>query len=334
MPKNWIPRRFGEHKAHKHMRRLGHDDLLKGDILIAKEWENTDMDVRIIRTSQAVFSHARGGSSQSEHVLLNCADGRVYVIESLGDGLNIGNSVRPRDHVVYSCMDETLRQEVCKVAEALAGVADITPLHEDQGDTDELTTAKTFAAYAAHKATVKYRSYPGLAQSVFRRKSQGRFANARLKKLYDVVYQGKSAAGIRMICSEFAASCYEVAALKIERVTGKNPLPFGVGVDPRAMTAKALEAVLQRSNTCFLMAGSYVGAAPPDPSEQAFIQKLAALYVNISREYGGGQRMTVDEAYDVIVKDSEVWALHQHDVKSRDAWRKNIARAYDLRMLR
>lgn len=331
MTGKWTPRRFGEHKEHQHLHRLMDSDLYEGDILLVKEWSNTDSDVRFIRYGQAMFSHVRGGSMNTEHVILNCRDGSVFAIESLGDGLNIGNKVRRRDHVVYSCSDDRLRSEACFVAERLANVRNIQPADVDDSDTAEIREAKHQSAYAAHKSSIKYRSGPMMAASVFRSKKQGRFAHARLQRIYDIVYKDAPQGALKMICSEFVAACYEVAALHLNARAGLDLSPFGGGVDPRALTAKAFEAILQRPDSLFGLAGRYAGTEPLEANEHAALKRLADLYVATCRQ--AQKRLSVDEAFDVIFQDHATWIINKHDVVDRPTWRSRIAKAYDRRFL-
>lgn len=331
MSKKWMPRRFGEHKRHANLHKMLDSDLYEGDILLVKEWSNTDSDVRFIRLGQAMFSHIAGGSSNTEHALINCRDGSVFVIESLGDGLNVGTKVRRRDHVVYSCTDDRLRSEACFVAERLADVRNITAIHLDDSDDDAMQDAKREAAYMQHKSAIKYRSGVGMAASVFRSKKQWHFADKRLRRLYEIVYEGKKLGSLRMICSEFVASCYEVAALHIEKRTQQNPRPFGTGIDPRGMSAKAFEAVLQRPNTKFRMAGSYFGTEPLEQNELATLQRLVKVYIDVCKE--AGQRISVDDAFSHVRNDRVQWVLNKNDMVDLPTWKAGIAKAYQLNLI-
>jgi hypothetical protein len=282
------PRRFGEHKWHDKLKKIATTDLRGGDILIAKEWSNRALDVAVIRLGQAIFSHHAEASSQSEHVILNCEDGQASTIESLSQGLLISDRINMRDHVVYSCRDEDLRWEAVYVAETLAGKRKIDASNDYQG--------KYRKYYDDGKSEVKYRSNMGTAATLFRRKHQGKGALARIQKLYDIVYNGGSIEGVRMICSEFVASCYEVAAMRLNERSDKEPIyPFGQGVDPRAMTAKAFEAVLHRSYSQFSFAGTYIGAAPMTEA-QLEADKWFNLY-KVAKERTNNPQMTPEQAY-------------------------------------
>lgn len=336
----FLPRRFGEYKEHANLAQLLDSDLRAGDLLIAKEWTNHALDVAFVRTGQALFSHVRGGSSQSEHVLLNCLDGGPFTVEALSKGLRVADRVFRRDHVVYGCTNHALRTEAVRVAEALSGVNTITPDNIADYDDADMIEAKTAAAFELHyeakKSVVKYRSGPGMAASVFRLKRQGRSAERRLVRLYDVVYGGKSAAGVKMVCSEFVASCYEVAALRLELTTGTNPLPFGLGVDPRAMTAKALEAVLQRGNTCFRLAGRYRGTCPNTDEgitdEHRTARVMAGLYVLACQELG--RNVSPDDAYQYLTTHPLMKAQTLVGLPSTlNAFRSGVALAYRHNML-
>ncbi len=309
------PRRFGEHKWHDTLKRIDSTDMRAGDILIAKEWSNRALDVTFIRMGQAVFSHHSGASSQSEHVLINCEDGEVATVESVSQGLLISNRINMRDHVVYSCRDEDLRWEAVHVAETLAGKKKIETSQDYNGNFRKY--------YEDSQAEVKYRSLPGMAASVFRRKSQGKRALARIQKLYDIVYGDAPNEGIRMICSEFVASCYEVAAMRLNERTNKEAIhPFGQGIDPRAMTAKAFEAVLHGSYSQFNFAGTYIGKDPMT-NAQTEANKWFQLY-EIAKNTSNNPQMTPEQAYQWFQTDQHGKILTRTGLPSLAEFKKHL----------
>lgn len=328
MLKKLKPKRLGERAAHQNLPKLKARDLLEGDILIAKVWGNDAFDAAFVRASQAVFSHVRGGSSQSEHVLLNCLDGGTFTVETLSRGTCISYDVERRDHVVYRCSDRLLAREASRVGKALAGVANIF-VGTDVGDSPALIDAKRGRAFAQHydqkKAEVKYRNPVGMAASVFRSKRQGRFAEARIARLHDIAYGNKAATGIAMICSEFIASCYEVAAAQLD-----SEAPFGRGVDPRAMTAKALEAVLNRSGSLFKLEGRFAGTKLTPAVEKELLGRLITVYRLICSEMG--QSISATDAYTQLTGDHALWIQYKHDAPDLQTWQQGIARAIQLNL--
>lgn len=242
------PRRFGEHKVHNKLKLNASTDLRAGDILIAKEWTPHNKESFVIPTAQMLLSHHGGASGASEHVLLVLEDGKPQVAEAVGGGVSIDVGVNMRDHVVYSCLDETLRWEAVFVAERLGGAA-IGGLNTE--------------TYDAGKSPVQYRKSVGMTSVLFRRKNKGSKARARIKRLYDYVYDNKPLGGARMVCSEFAVSCYEVAAEKL----GMSVF----NVDPQAISAKALEALLMNRTGSFRLAGRYIGSRPYRKGQQLAI---------------------------------------------------------------
>lgn len=274
------PRSFGEHKVHKQLRKLAATDLLAGDILIAKEWDLLRAkDVAFVRLGQAVFSHVRGGSNQSEHVLMVLEDGVEYTAESLSNGLLVRKGIYKRDHVVYGCDDDDLRKEAAQVALRLAGV---------QFGADNVDD------YEQKNTKIKYRTMPGMAASVFRAKYAGSYCSARIDQLYKIAYLSRNAKGVRMVCSEFVASCYEVAAVRLNRgINARVPPAKGLGVDPRGMTAKALEAVLNRAGSGFRLSGRYRGSVPMTQEQlaayQASIQVSGPVQINAPQQNGPQQ---------------------------------------------
>jgi hypothetical protein len=115
-----------------------------------------------------------------------------------------------------------------------------------------------------------------MAASVFRGKFMGHFASQYVKQIYEFVYNRDAAkgAGLRMICSEFVAACYETAACKLSKDKGSKVT--ALNADPRALTAKALEAVLNRSNQ-FECVGRYRGSLPQEHLDYARYTILEAV---------------------------------------------------------
>ncbi len=149
-----------------------------------------------------------------------------------------------------------------------------------------------------------------MAASVFRRKKQGKHALARIQKLYDIVYNDAPNQGIRMICSEFVASCYEVAALRLNEAMGESIHPFGQGIDPRAMTAKAFEAVLHRSYSQFNFAGTYIGKTTMTKPQE--VANKWHYHYETAKHVTNNPQLTPDQAYQWFTTDqngkSLMWA--------------------------
>jgi len=326
MLKKLVPKRFGERSAHRNLRKLHDVDLHEGDILIAKVWGNDAWDAAFVRAAQATFSHVRGGSSQSEHVLLNCRDGGTYTVETLSRGTYISYQVERRDHVVYRCRDVELAREASRVGQLLAGVSKIA-VGSQAGDGAEIIEARQGMAYAQHynnkQAEIKYRNPVGIASTVFRTKSRGRNGNARIAHLSDLAYGGKSAAGVSMICSEFIAACYEIASDKLG-----TPPPFGAGVNPGAMTAKALEAVLNRNGSLFKLKGRYAGTKETPQSDREAAGRLMMAFRMICKEMG--ESVSVTDAYVQIQGDPALWDSYKDDAPDMNTWQKRIAQAVKL----
>lgn len=178
------------------------------------------------------------GSCSSEHVILVASDGQEDVIECVGVGAIRRSFVSARPHVVYRYKGEAkelIRKRVVEVAEWLSGnysLENRTRLNRGMND-----------------AQVNYASTVKTAGSVFRAKFRGLSSHRRIARIAEQ-FAANQQPRYKMICSEFAATCYEVAAWDCHAL---SPL----GIDPRAMTAKALEAVLNRSE--FKLVGSYEG---------------------------------------------------------------------------
>jgi len=261
------PKMFGEKARFNALTPLPTNNLEMGDLLVVKELDSplkSDSDANFIRFGQAVFSHVQGGTALSEHVLMITDNGVESTVEAVGDGVICRTYVTKRPHEVYRCKDPILAAEAVGVGLALSGGARVGAALMDYGH------------YKIHA-------------SPFRLKRKILTANGRIRQLYDIAYNGASRDGVKMICSEFVASCYEVAALRLQT--------DGLGYDPRGLTAKALEAVLNRS-TLFQPAGRYTGKgltiqvsgpiAPQTPGQHVRLHTWEAGAVG-----GGAARMTM-----------------------------------------
>lgn len=232
------PRRFGEHKLHSKLKKNASADLRAGDILIAKEWSPHNKESLVIPVSQMLLSMHGGASMASEHVLMVLDDGDARVAEAVGGGVRISRGVKKRDHVVYSCADDTLRKEAVHVAERLGGLG--------AGELNNMW------AYSKGNSPVQYRSRLGMSSVLFRSKRKGSRARARIQRLYDYVYGNGELGNARMVCSELVVACYQVAGEKLG-----SPI---FNVDSQAISAKALEGIIMR-HPGFKLAGTYVGTS-------------------------------------------------------------------------
>jgi hypothetical protein len=261
------PRRFGEHKLHDKLRQLTSPDLRAGDILIAKEWSPHNKESFFIPLAQMLVSHHRGASGASEHVLLVVKDAEARTAEAVNHGVLISKGIQKRDHVVYGCTNEMLRWEVVKVACRLGGV--------QTGELDK-------DIYEAQKSPVNFRSRTGMPTVLFRRKNAGTGASQRVRQVYDFVYEGKALGDVRMVCSEFVTTCYEVAALRLTEKTHTRVTAFNV--DPRAISAKALEGLLRAGTGPFRLSGRYRGALNYTKKQQ---KEAEAAIANMRIERAG-----------------------------------------------
>jgi hypothetical protein len=185
--------------------------LIPGDVLILRQFA---MD-GVVR-GQAIFSHNRqGGHCTARHAIIATANGNV--VHAVG-----ASAVQARTAGIYSEYASNL-------------------------DGSYVVFRPTNTALGAEAATVAERLAGGnngfgswkSVFSVFRRQSIGRYADQYLADLQTKVYGQGAMQSPKMFCSELVAACYEVAALQLSR----NAL----GVDPRAMSVKALEAAIKHS---------------------------------------------------------------------------------------
>jgi hypothetical protein len=239
------PRRFGEFKMHKNLRELSSADLRAGDVLLAKEWSPHNVESFFIPAAQAAFSRTWGASAASEHALLVVEDGEAKTAQAVSKGVLISTGINKRDHVVYGCDDEQLRWEAVLVAERLGGVG---------------VGEENVEAYNAGQVGMKFRKAASLPSVLFRQKRRGKGANKRLQQVYDHVYGGQPLGDVRVVCSEFVVTCYEVAAMRLSEQSETPVKAFDV--DPRAISAKALEGLLQVGSGPFRLSGRYKGTIP------------------------------------------------------------------------
>lgn len=209
------------------------NQLEAGDILLTQVFSfkdsegKLDSDRVLIRGGQAVFSHVQKGSANSEHASIvyvrlrtNGTPETMRIDSHNGRGgitlckLNLDDF-----HLVYRCSESALALCATIVAGKLAGIA------EDGGE--NITHGKY--------------SIPSAILSPFRTKLLGPGGKKYLESIKKIVEAppDKPVKAPNMFCSEFATSCYEVAGLLMDQ----KPL---FGADPRAITAKALHALLEK----------------------------------------------------------------------------------------
>jgi hypothetical protein len=210
-------------------------DVVAGDILIHKEWgEHSFGKGGIggkIRYGQAILSHVHGGSMNSEHLAI-CVEGGEHpqVIEA-SDSFLAQRNMDLRDKLVFRA-HSILADEAVFVARRLCGL--------DNGGGRRQLVPGHYAMSKAKKSLLKN----------VKLMKQGK---AFLDELYDDVYaMDKSPTPKRkrcpdMFCSEFVTACYEVAARKT-----KMP---AFGLDPRAMSPKAMEGHLKKRPLIFKEVG-------------------------------------------------------------------------------
>jgi hypothetical protein len=252
------PMMLGEEQRFKaSYRSLSTKELKMGDILVVKDFGGpfeSGLDSFAVRSSQALFSHVRGGSAFSEHCILFARDeandpvNDEITVEAISTGVTVRQEVDPRQHLVYRfrggdhAVRELMRMRAVEVGMTLAGRNGGRKLHYAGVNVGPL-------GIPTKKALVSF----------FRSQKRGRFANAHLDRLYDGVYgSGGQVPKVRMICSEFVATCYELAARYLWH-QNQYPYEYCLGIDPRAMTAKALEAALNARSNLFRIVGRYQG---------------------------------------------------------------------------
>lgn len=258
------PRMIGERKTYNALPQV---IVEPGDILLCKEFDNQhdghfDSDNLAIRTGQAVFSHMRRGSANSEHaelVFTMGTDGAPgTVAEANGPGV-LQSTWAHRDAVVFRCNNPTLIKEALYVASRLTTVD---------------TTINT-GSYSFGKAV----------GGMFRNRGFGPIAKKYVTNLYNIVYsqdvmpQGQKVQAPSMFCSQFVTACYEVAAMR----TGIRSLH----VAPQAMSVKALEAMLERNPHVF----TKMGRVKEPVAWKGLVAKRANQWNNFVRYQQNGNRV-------------------------------------------
>ena len=220
------PRAVNEMKTFQKLPKV---EVKPGDILIEKHFKNTDGVVKVIRVGQAMFSHMKGGSSNSEHMAIVWSVGAEGIPGTVAEANN-GISVDPWKHTpstVYRCTDERLLRDIMVVAGALTKARMVNGVSAQTG------------GYSQSKAW----------KSLLRSRKFGNRALKYVERIWRIVYNLGNAQpkdfdkGSNMVpsmfCSQFVTTCIEVA--------GYNQGRPVLRCDPLAMSPKALEAILERS---------------------------------------------------------------------------------------
>lgn len=247
-----------EQRFYANYRALQASELKMGDILVVKDFGGpieSGLDSFVVRSTQAVFSHVRGGSFYSEHCMLFARDSQYFgdppvcerTVEANEKGVTVERGILPRQHLVYRFyygskqVRELMRFRAVEAGRTMAG--------ENGG---------TKVPYAAYKIGGMPVPSPKAVGSFFRSKNRGNSANKHLTALYNAVFGSAAMPPVRVICSELVATCYELAALYNWH---QNLFPFEscLNIDPRGMTAKALESVLNSRPHLFKIVGRYQG---------------------------------------------------------------------------
>lgn len=220
------PKAVNEREAYLELHPIKRLELVKGDIMLHKVFSFAggdgsiplDSDAVLIRGGQAALSHVKGGSANSEHAAI-VVDHGVRVDAHFGRG-GVTQTLIPKEpFVVYRCKDRTLAEAAAEIAIALAGEAQGKKI--DHG------------GYAKLKAVM----------SVVRLKFKGHSAQKYLEKLADLVESEGHKTAPDMFCSELVAACYEVAGMQHDKKV--------FNVDPRGLSVKALEAMLEKKSDLF-----------------------------------------------------------------------------------
>lgn len=224
----------------------------RGDVLICKEWgfldEDDDLDEDRIAPliTQALFLRKRGGTMFSEHAALSVGQDETddtWICHSNGAGVH-KDKLPDRDMVVYRCTIVPLRFEAAHIALVLTG--------QQEADYGEKPKP---GGYGGTKAV----------KSLFKAKRFGSGARKYLEGLHDLVYGKENPTGMAtlrpkapaMFCSELVAACYVLAA------DYRGYETSSLRVDPRAMTPKGLEALLEQSSGVFRKTGRVAGTGAP-----------------------------------------------------------------------
>jgi hypothetical protein len=243
-------------------RMLSTSDLKLGDILIVKDFGGplqSGPDSLVVRSAQAVFSHVRQGSFRSEHCMLFARDTASFspnqevVLEAVETGVTVNQAIYPRQHLVYRfCGGSKATRTQMRTWAVWAGGR----MAGRFGG-----TRVPFAVVTLGNVAVPA---PKAVGSFFRSQKRGNSATKHLTALYNSVFGTTAMPKVRMICSEFVTTCYELAALHLSR-QNNYPTDSCLGVDPRAVTAKALESALNTRPHLFKIVGRYQGRSGGTP---------------------------------------------------------------------
>ena len=206
-----------------------------GDILICQEFSNIDaegknIDNLGIRTGQAMFSWMRKSTSNSEHASIVTTGWAVndpvgFVCDANVTEGKDGVAIRPwkpREAYVYRCNNAWLSAEASRVAQNIAA---------------KIRGKNGF--YDLKKAV----------KSVFKFKYVDKYTIKYINNCYYYVYgESRDRTFPGMFCSEFAVLCYILALRRL------GISPGNLNVDPRAISVKALQSLLER-NASFSRAG-------------------------------------------------------------------------------
>lgn len=205
-----------------------------GDIAVCQEVSNhvdgqksrgKDTDNFTIRVGQAIGSWMIKSSSNSEHAAI------VYQGWDAGEDTgricdaNVTQGFRgiatrhwkPRPAYIYRCNDDALRHETGRIAHVIASKVRASVRH-----------AGVYDWKKAGKSVLKFKYVDS---------ESTRFVD----QCYDFAYgDGKDLPG--MFCSEFVVVCTMLAGKHLDRDLGS------LNVDPRAISPKALQSLLERSS--------------------------------------------------------------------------------------
>jgi hypothetical protein len=178
------------------------------------------------RAGQAILSRVSNGSSNSAHALILLDPETMLIAESSGQDGPTQLVVRRGDFTVYRCMDRALRNRAAEVADYFT----------------KPSPGFTPGGYARVKC----------AQSPPKSKNLGPGGEQYLDNLANIWASRGGLCGDQvcddMFCSEFVIAMYELAHRRQDRSS------YLFGVDPRAMSVKAMEAQLN-SNALFQLLG-------------------------------------------------------------------------------
>jgi hypothetical protein len=213
---------------------------IEGDIAICQEFSNYErgqksrgknIDNFAIRTGQALGSWMIKSSSNSEHAAIVCRGwgpggnpGQICDanVGDTSDGRKFrgvaARNWKPRPAYIYRCNSVKLRNEASRISQVIA--------------TRVGTGAQSGGRYDAGGAT----------RCLWKMKYVDAESTAFVDRCYDFAYHnGAKKLFPGMFCSEFVVVCYMVAA-RHERCDLDN-----LNVDPRAISPKALQSLLERN---------------------------------------------------------------------------------------